>query len=49
MNLVCEMPMLEKYVSNALNSLSWVLNHFMMFTNERSHIWKWTHGLVVLT
>jgi hypothetical protein len=37
------------HVLNALNSLSWVLNRCMMFTNEKSHIYKWTHGSVALT
>jgi hypothetical protein len=26
------------HVINSLSSLSWVLRHFMMFTNEKSHI-----------
>jgi hypothetical protein len=37
------------HVINALNFLSWVLNHCMMFTNEKSHIKKWTHGSMALT
>jgi hypothetical protein len=37
------------HVINALNSISSVLNHCIMFTNEKSQIKKWTHGSVALT
>jgi hypothetical protein len=37
------------HVISALNYLSWVLNRCMMFTNEKSHIYKWTHASVALT